>query len=607
MVKLMSEMGYNITMTPLLSIHSLSKSFGTQVLFTNLSLSFLEGDRIGLIGPNGSGKSTLLKIIMGFDGSDEGSISKRNDLRIGYASQDPQFQSESVEAAVTKGAVGRDEVENRTRAQILLGKAQFTDFSKDASTLSGGWKKRLDIVRALMSQPDILLLDEPTNHLDLEGILWLEDFLKREKINYVVISHDRYFLENVSNKIIELNKCYPRGLLVNEGSLSSFMEKREAFLLGQEKQQKGVASQVRGEAEWLRRSPKARTTKSQSRVQRAYELMEELSELKGRNKTSTVDIAFTSSKRQTRKLLVANNLTKSLGEKQLFKGVDLTLAPGSRIGIVGKNGTGKTTLLKVLAGDISPDMGTIKYADDLRIVYFDQHREHVDPEVTLRKALCPMGDTVNYRGQPIHVNGWAKRFLFGADRMELPVRCLSGGERARILIAKLMLQPADILFLDEPTNDLDISTLEVLEKSLMEFPGALALISHDRCLMDRVCTKILGLGEETDRQFFADYSQWESACKPLARVQKKSFLPKPPKPEASSTKLSYMEKKELAGMEEAILNAEVQIKALQQRLDTLALEDSQKSLEIYHLLGDAQKKHDELYERWEILLKRSEC
>ncbi len=592
-------------MSALLSIHSLSKSFGTQVLFRDLSLSFSDGDRIGLIGPNGSGKSTLLKIITGVEKADGGSISKRANLRLGYASQDPEFSSQSVDEAAMQKTEGNP-VEIRTRAQILLGKAQFTDFSKDASTLSGGWKKRLDIVRALMSQPDLLLLDEPTNHLDLEGILWLENFLKREKINYVVISHDRYFLENVSNKIIELNKCYPRGSFIGEGGFSAFLERREEFLLGQEKQQKGIASQVRGELEWLRKSPKARTTKSQSRVQRAYEMMNALAELKGRNKVAQVDIDFTSSKRQTRKLLMATNVAKSLGGKQLFKEIDLTLAPGSRLGIVGRNGTGKTTLLKVLAGEIPQDLGTIKYADDLRIVYFDQHREKVDPEITLRQALCPAGETVNYRGQQIHVNGWAKRFLFGAERLELPVRCLSGGERARILIAKLMLQPADILFLDEPTNDLDISTLEVLEKSLMEFPGALALISHDRCLMDRVCTKILGLGSETDQQFFADYRQWESACKPLSPTSKKEEGPKARRSEGSPQKLSYMEKKELAGMEEAIIAVEAEIAALQLKLESLDSSDSQKSLELYRLLGEAQKKHDTLFERWDFLQKRLE-
>ncbi|MDB6080805.1 MAG: tylosin resistance protein, partial [Chlamydiia bacterium] len=469
----------------LLGIQSLSKAHGTQELFEDISFTIAEGDRIGLLGPNGAGKSTLLKILMGLEKADYGSISRRQGLRVGYASQSPEFSSKTLEKVLTdQDLLHGDENERLTRARILLGKAQFTDFTQDASTLSGGWKKRLDIVRALMQEPDLLLLDEPTNHLDLEGIVWLEKLLMREKAGYVVVSHDRYFLENVANKIIELNKCYPQGLFISSGNMSSYRQHKEEFLLGQAEQERSLASVVRDEIEWLRKSPKARTTKSRSRIEKAHNLIEELSEVSKRNKISTVDLDFTASDRETRKLLSAKNLAKSLSDKELFKGIDLLLSPGSRLGIVGKNGTGKTTLLKILAGKITQDAGTIKYADNLKLVYFDQHREHIPPQATLKEALSPNGEMVNYRGQSIHVNGWARKFLFAPDRLTLPVSYLSGGERARILIARLMLEPADILFLDEPTNDLDIATLEVIEESLKEFPGAVVLISHDRCLMD---------------------------------------------------------------------------------------------------------------------------
>lgn len=595
-------------MTSFLGAHSLSKSYGTQVLFDGISFTIIQGDRIGLLGPNGAGKSTLLKILFGIDQPDEGTISRRQGLRVGYATQVPEFPSDTLENILIQQVAGGDETEMLTRARILLGKAQFTDFTQNADCLSGGWKKRLDIVRALMIEPDLLLLDEPTNHLDLEGILWLEKFLNREKISFVVVSHDRYFLENVSNKVIELNRCYPQGLFICEGNMSAFMEHKEAFLQGQVQQERGLASVVRDEVEWLRRSPKARTTKSRSRIQKAYELLEELSEIKRRNKISTVDIEFSASERATRKLLVSKNLCKTLGEKPLFKGVDLVLSPGSRLGIVGKNGTGKTTLLKVLAGLIQQDMGTIKYADDLKLVYFDQHREHIPPHLTLRQALSPTSDMVNYRGQSIHVNGWAKKFLFSPDRLELPVGCLSGGERARILIAKLMLEPADILFLDEPTNDLDIPTLEVIEESLKEFAGALVIISHDRCLMERLCTQILGLGAAQEHQLFADYSQWEAATdqpppkKEISPAKTNAVPAKAP----VTKKLTFKEQRELDGMENAILLVETEMASLHLQLEDPAIHaDSQRSLEIYRCLGEAQKKLEGLFERWQVLSEKA--
>lgn len=599
-------------MSAIIGLHSLSKSFGTQILFQGISFTISQGDRIGLLGPNGAGKSSLLKILMELEPADDGFVSRRQGMRIGYASQDPEFPSLSVEEALLQGDLKGDEIELRTRAQILLGKAQFTDFDQDASLLSGGWKKRLDIARALMQEPDLLLLDEPTNHLDLEGILWLEKFLLREKTAYLIVSHDRYFLENVSTKIIELNKCYPGGLFISEGNMSSFMERKEAFLEAQAQQQRGLASVVRNEVEWLRTSPKARTTKSRSRIQRAYELISELSDVKTRNQTSKVGIDFSASERATRKLLVGKNLTKAFGDRLLFKSIDLTLSPGTRLGIVGKNGTGKTTLLKLLAGIVPLDGGTIKYADDLKLVYFDQHRERIPPHVSIREALSPMGDTVNYRGQQIHVNGWAKKFLFSPDRLSLPVSCLSGGERARILIAKLMLEPADILFLDEPTNDLDIQTLEVIEESLQEFPGAVVLISHDRCLMDRVCTKILALGVQQQHHYFADYGQWEAA---EAQAATKKESPAVTVTSASSSaaavaqrpkKLSYKEQKELEGMEAAILKVEKEIAALEQQLAAPeANAEAKRSLELYNALAEAELKLNALFDRWQQLQSTS--
>jgi ABC transport system ATP-binding/permease protein len=593
-------------MTSLLDAHSLSKSFGSKLLFKDISFTLCRGDRIGLLGPNGTGKSTLLKILTGEESPDKGHISKKQGLIVGYASQAPEFDSLSLEEILMNAVPRSDETELLTRARILLSKMQFSDFEQNAQKLSGGWKKRLDIARALMLQPDLLLLDEPTNHLDVEGILWLEKFLERERISYVAVSHDRYFLEAVSNKILELNPAYPQGLLGFDGSLSSFMEHKEAFLKAQEEQQRSLAGVLRNEIEWLRKSPKARTTKAESRVKKAYQLMEEFSEIKQRNQKTKVSIEFSDSERATRKLITGKNLALSLGGKPLFNKLDLTLAPGMRLGIVGKNGTGKTSLLKVLAGEISPDAGTLKYATDIKLVYFDQHREQIPLNLTLKEALSETSDTVNYRGQDIHVNGWAKKFLFSQDRLNVNVGYLSGGERARLLIAKLMLKPADVLFLDEPTNDLDIQTLEVIEESLREFSGAVVLISHDRCLMDRVCTQILGLGSATSGEYFADYSQWESTL--VAAPEKKEAPKKREEIEVienkpqKQVKLTFNEQRELDGMEKAIIGVEKTISDLQKQLENIS--DAKKSLELYHQLGDEQKKLDAYFERWEYLQSR---
>jgi len=596
---------YALRMPALIGIHSLAKSFGTQNLFEDLSFTISDDDRIGLLGPNGAGKSTLLKILMNLESPDEGNVSKRQGLRIGYAGQFPEFAEISIEEVLLQSNSHGDELERQTRARILLGKAQFTDHTQLASKLSGGWKKRLDIVRALMQEPDILLLDEPTNHLDLEGIVWLEKFLNREKIAYVVISHDRYFLENISNKIIEINKCFPDGLFISEGNMTTYVARKEAFLEVQAQHERGLASVVRDEIDWLRRSPKARTTKSRSRIDKAHELMSELSDIKQRNKTTRVDIDFSASDRETRKLLVAKNLSKTLGEKQLFSGIDLTLSPGTRIGLVGKNGTGKTTLLKLLAGSMPQDTGTIKYADDLKLVYFDQHREHIPSNVTLKQALSPTSDYVMYRGQSIHVNGWARKFLFSPDRLEMPVGYLSGGERARILIARLMLEPADVLFLDEPTNDLDIPTLEVIEESMTEFAGAIVLISHDRCFMDKICTQILGLGADNEQQIYSDYKQWEDASKAAAKkaaAQPKQVAQEVPKTLPKAKKLSYHEQKELGAMEENIMKAEEAVEKLQvETNDPHLATDPQKSLETYQALAEAEMKLEALFKRWEHL------
>lgn len=592
-------------MAVVLSVSSIARRFGARVLFENLSLSLSEGDRAGLIGPNGSGKTTLLEILAGNDAPDSGTRALRKQTRLAYVPQDSLFAPGDTVRSVLMAALAElplEEEEKRARLEVMVGRAEFANAGAPAASLSGGWKKRLAIAAALVASPDVLLLDEPTNHLDLEGILWLETAIEAVPTS-LVVTHDRYFLERVVNRMIEINRVYPQGSFQVSGNYSEFLEKREAFLEAQDKQQEALASKVRREIEWLRRGPKARTGKSRARIDSAGRLIEELSAATERSRTATANIEFTASDRKTKRLIEAEGIGKTLGGRKLFRNLSFVLAPGVRIGLVGPNGSGKTTLLKILEGKVQLDEGTIRRADQLRIVSFAQDRgAHLDPEVSLRRTLCPEGDMVIYRERPIHVGGWAKRFLFRDDQLDMPVARLSGGERARMMIARLMLATADVLLLDEPTNDLDIPTLEVLEESLLDFPGAIVLVSHDRYLLDRVSTMVIGLdggAQGGEAGIFADYSQWEALRG--QRAPEKATAKESPPSVAPATeakkKLSYLQQREWDSMEERILKAEQELAARREELEAFA-SDPNRVAEAYEKMQASQHRVDELYARW---------
>jgi ABC transport system ATP-binding/permease protein len=595
-----------MSMGLLFSCQSLSKSFGTRTLFQDLSLSIFSKDRIGLIGPNGSGKSTLLKILAGIENADAGTLSFKRGLKIGYVPQSCDFPDrlpKDILIDALQEDTDKPDYEKEQLAEVWLSKLGFVGATISAFLLSGGWKKRLALAKELINEPDLLLLDEPTNHLDLEGILWLEKFLAREAPTYLLVSHDRYFLQHAANRIVEIDPVYPKGLFSIDGPYAHFLEIKESFLQGQLEQERSLASKARREIDWLRTSPKARTSKSKSRIEDAHELLEDLSQVKHRNIIKRASIDFAATERETRKLLVAKNLSKHAAGRTLFKHLDFTLSPGTRIGLMGPNGSGKTTLLRLLAGEISPDQGTLKKADGLHIVYFDQHRQKLPDHLTLRQALSPNGDFVDYRGQKIHVNGWCKRFLFSPDLLDMPLQKLSGGEKARISIAHLMLQPADILLLDEPTNDLDIPTLETLEESLVDFPGAVVLITHDRCMLDRICTLFLALGNPDHNDLFVDYAQWEASFKPSIEEEK----PKEKREKASSSKakLSYAEKKEYEQIESKIAAVEEEIRRLNRLLEDASLaQDPAKLQELCTTIGLEEVKLEQLFIRWEELDKK---
>ncbi|HVT17646.1 MAG TPA: ABC-F family ATP-binding cassette domain-containing protein [Thermoanaerobaculia bacterium] len=588
----------------LLSCEGLTRGYVARPLFSDLSFGLAEGDRVGLVGPNGSGKSTLLRILAGLEEPDLGTRSLRRGVRLGYVLQDADFSTgaehtvEQVLLAALHGLPGED-FERAGRVAATLGRAGFADPGQAVAMLSGGWTKRLAIARELVREPDILLLDEPTNHLDLDGILWLEALLGSSSQAFLVVSHDRYFLERVANRMMEIDRRYPDGFFTAQGGYSEFLERRDEALRGQAEYQASLANRARRELEWLRRGAKARTTKAKGRIQSAGRLLDELAELRERTAGGApAGIDFAASGRKTKKLLLARGLEKSFGERRIVDGLDLLLTPGTRLGLLGPNGSGKTTLLNLLAGRLAPDGGEIERAQQLAVVFFEQGRESLDQAMSLRRALAPEGDSVVYRGREVHVAAWAKRFLFRSEQLDTPVARLSGGERARILIARLMLRPADLLILDEPTNDLDIPTLEVLEESLLEFPGALVLVTHDRYLLDRVATVILALDGRGGAEYFADSAQWEAARQTSptpARSEPVSRSIGRPAPK----RLSYQEKKEWEGMEARILEAEDSLAAREAALaDPKVGADPAALQERYQAVEGTRAQIERLYARW---------
>ncbi len=583
-------------MSTILTYHRLCKSYGAKPLFTDLDIHVDPADRIGIIGANGSGKTTLLQILAGYEDADSGERIQRKGLRIGFVEQEPVIEPSMTVATILAQALKNNppdyeesEVDHQVRINVILGKLGFPDPAQPADQLSGGWQKRLAIAKALIGEPELLLMDEPTNHLDLSSILWLEQYLRARTLAYALVSHDRVFLDRVASSIIELDPRHPGGLLVVQGGYRAFLEKRSLTLAIRAQTEQSLANKVNREIAWLRRGPKARGTKAAGRIREAEALIADLDRMRSQKTDDPAAIELTATGRKSKQLVILRGVDKSLGEKRLLHGLDLLLRPGLRLGLVGDNGSGKTTLLRIITGEILPDAGIVQRIDGLSVVYFSQKREALQPEVSLRRTLAPEGDSVIYRGREIHVVSWARRFSFHAEQLDQPVGRLSGGERAKVALAELMLRPADVLLLDEPTNDLDIQTLEVLEESLLDFPGALVLVSHDRFLVDKVCTVLLGLDGRGAATILADVAQWEELlAKPTPQAAPKAKIDTR-KPRKKS--LSYLEKRELAGIEAAIRTAEADLQAAQQALaDPAIASDAAKVLERHQQMHQAHSR-----------------
>ena len=587
----------------LINCQNIGKAFGERPLFEGLSFALHDGDRVGLIGPNGTGKSTLLKILAELDLPDEGACTRRRGLRVGYVPQHPSFESDETVGRIVAAAAGDDD----HRAGIALSRAGFADPAQAAGILSGGWKTRLAIACALVGDPDLLLLDEPTNHLDLDSILWLESLLETESTAFVVISHDRYFLQNTARRMIDIDRVYPDGLLSVNGAYAELLEARDGLLSSQASYQESLANRVRREVAWLRRGAKARSSKSKARIDAARDSISELAESRGRAALPSVGLGLTASGRKTKRLWYAQGLSKSFEHTPVIGNLELLLTPGMRLGVAGPIGSGKSTLLRMIVGELEPDAGEIRKADDLRTVYFDQHASGLDTSTTLKRALAPEGDSVVYRDRSVHVVSWAKRFNFRQVQLDQPVSCLSGGERARVRLARLMLQPADLLVLDEPTSDLDIATLEVLEKSLIDFSGALVLVSHDRHLVDRVTTEILALDGSGGVQRYASYDQWQigrRATEEPGKNKPATTERRAPRPKAK--RLTYLEQREWDGLEQRVLAAEARLAEGKLRAEDPSIATDAAALrERLQALDEAEAEVGRLYERWAELEAKS--
>ena len=599
-------------MSLVFSLKNVSKTYGDDTLFHDLSIDFKLNEQLGLIGMNGSGKSTFLKLIANITQPDTGEFIAKTGLRVIYLPQEDQLNPDQTVEQILYDSIKDspfDEKERHKIVQTSLGKGGFTDANLLSKNLSGGWVKRLTITRALCCQPDILLLDEPTNHLDINGILWLEEILKTAGFSFIVVSHDRAFLENICSNVMEIGKYYPSGYFKIQGQYKKFEKERRKFLEAQQKQQASLSSKMRREEEWLRQGAKARSTKAKYRIEQAQDLRMELYALKDRNKnTATMDIDFQATGRQTKKLLRAYGLSKDINGKKLFSDITFEIGPGFCLGIVGENGSGKSTLLSILEQKTLPDKGRVQWAENLKISIFDQNRSTLNPLLTLKEALNPGGgDSVNYNGRSIHIVTWAKRFLFMPDQLDMPVKRLSGGEKARIILANIMLAPCDLLLLDEPTNDLDILSLEVLEDSIQQFPGAVIIVSHDRYLMDRVCHKILYLDPNAEARFFKDFHQIMTYRQTLGEKPKKIKKSAENKKQPFKT-FSYKDKYELDHIEEKILAAEAEIKSLSDKIQQPEIIRNPEEMKTCcSLLEQSQKQAQSLYERWEDLeAKKSE-
>ena len=632
-------------MANVLNVQELHKSFGPRTIFDGVSFAVDEGEKVGFIGVNGSGKSTLFRIVAGIESADSGTLAFQRGIRVGYLAQDPEFEpgatilsaaasgrpelmeaigeyhavSEQLaqgdgaadrllarqeQAAARIDALGGWDYEHRMEA--ILTKLGVERWERAVAGLSGGEQKRVALARVLLQQPELLLLDEPTNHLDADTVLWLEEHLQEYPGAVMLITHDRYFLDRVVTRMIEVAvgelTAYPGGYTEY---LEARVERMERLAVEEDKRKKLIQQEL----EWARRSPPARTGKSKARLDRAAALQAEQREKRLPTRTA-VEITTGDAPRLGRTVVNLHHVAKGYGDRTLIRDFSAILQAGERIGIIGPNGAGKTTLLRVLTGLEPPDAGEVEMGKNTRIAYFDQRRSDVDPEKSVYEAAADQ-DWVTVGGERTHLRSYLETFLFPPAQQRQKVSSLSGGERNRLLLAKLFLTDANLLILDEPTNDLDLVTLQVLESVLATWSGCVLLVTHDRYFLDKVATGLIvfeGNGEL--RRHAGGYDLYRrlkdqrdaEAAASAAQAPKKTPAAAAPKPAADGRprKLSWKEQRELEGMETAILEAEQRKAELEARLADPALY-TRPADEVARVTSDfreASERIDALYARW---------
>jgi ATP-binding cassette subfamily F protein uup len=585
----------------LLSLRDIRVAFGGPPLLEGASLQVEPGDRICLLGRNGTGKSTLLKVVNGEIAPDEGEIVRQQGVTVALVPQEiPPGLSGTVREVVS-GGTGR----TAEKAISRLGLSPGDDFV----TLSGGMRRRALIARALARESDILLLDEPTNHLDIDGIAWLEDFLLREGRTLLFVTHDRMFLRKLATRIVELDRGRLRDWACG---YDTYLERREADLAAESAQRARFDKRLAEEETWIRRGVKARGTRNEGRV-RALERMREERRAR-RERVGTVRMEAQRAVSSGRLVVEARGVEIGYDDRPVVRDFSTTILRGDRVGVIGPNGSGKTTLLRVLLGELSPRTGTVRLGTRLTVAYSDQLRERLDEERTVGENLGDGSDTVIVNGQPRHVIGYLQDFLFSPDRARSPVRVLSGGERNRLQLAKLFTKPFNLLVLDEPTNDLDIETLDLLEDLLLEYTGTLLLVSHDREFLNNVVTSTLVIAADgTVAEYAGGYDDWlkqrgEGVPPETGTTPAPGEHPRPKR--EGPRKLSFRERRELAELPGRIRDAEAEIAALDAERDELHRSmadpafyrrDGAHVAQGRARLGAVQKEIEEAYRRWESL------
>jgi energy-dependent translational throttle protein EttA len=485
-------------MPPLLNAQNLTKAFGPRPLFRELSFTIEEGARIGLIGPNGAGKSTLLKILAGEIEPDTGELAARKRTRIAYVSQVSEYQPKETVWSVMEGSMRDAQVpaaEWDRNIRETLGRAGFVDFTTEAIALSGGWRKRLSIAQALATAPDILLLDEPTNHLDAESVAWLEHTLRDYAGTVMIVTHDRYFLDNVTGWILEIERGrgYPF-----EGNYSSWLDQKRKRLAQEEKEESARQRALAAEQEWIAASPRARQAKNRARIQRYEEMLARSQDLAG----GVAEILIPPGPRLGNVVIEAEGLRKGYGNNLLIDDLNFRLPPGGIVGVIGPNGAGKTTLFRMIIGQEEPDVGSLRIGETVKLGYVDQSRDSLNADKTVWQEISDGEDMIYLGKRGVQSRAYVSAFNFKGPDQQKKVGILSGGERNRVHLAKMLKTEHNVILLDEPTNDLDVDTLRALEDALIEFAGCAVIISHDRWFLDRLATHILAFEGDSHVEWF---------------------------------------------------------------------------------------------------------